>query len=254
PFPLIDLIAILPFYLSSLFALDLRFMRIFRLIRIFRLAHRSSSLSALGSVIKKESHILFAALVVMVVLLFTSSSLMYYLERDVQPEKFGNIPLAMWWGIAALTTVGFGDSVPHSDAGKLLAGVVMLFGIMVFALPTGIIASGLVREIRGRSFINTWKLVARVPILRNLDALQIASLVEILQPRFAREGQVLWAEGEKADRMYFIVSGVVEVQRGGETIEISSGEFCGEMALLFGRRRKAHVRAKTYCELLALEA
>lgn len=179
---------------------------------------------------------------------------MYYLERGIQPEKFGSIPKAMWWGIAALTTVGFGDSVPHSDGGKLLAGIVMLFGIMVFALPAGIIASGLVREIRSRNFINTWKLVARVPILKNLDALQIAGLVEMLQPRFAQAGQVLWAEQEKADRMYFIVSGVVQVQRGGETIEISSGEFCGEMALLFGRRRKARVRAKTYCELLALDA
>ena len=95
--------------------------------------------------LRKNPKTLLAALFVMLIVLFTSSAVMYYLEKDIQPDKFGSIPDAMWWGVAALTTVGFGDSVPISAAGKILAGIIMMLGIIIYALPAGIFASAFVR-------------------------------------------------------------------------------------------------------------
>ena len=248
PFAIIDLIAILPFYLGSFIEIDLRFMRAFRLIRIFRFASKSITLQALGNVFKKESRTLLAALLVMVIVLFTASTIMYYLEKDIQPDKFGSIPEAMWWGVAALTTVGFGDSVPVSVQGKFLAGIIMILGIVIYALPAGVFASAFVRELQSKSFFDTWNLVAKVPILKTLDALAIGKIVEILEPSEVKANQVIDANAG----MYFIISGVVEITRGEQSRELSEGGFFGEMEILFGGKRNVIAKSKTPVELLIL--
>ena len=248
PFAIIDLIAILPFFLGSFIEIDLRFMRAFRLIRIFRFASNSITLQALGNVFKKESRTLLAALLVMMIVLFTSSTIMYYLEKDIQPEKFGSIPEAMWWGVAALTTVGFGDSVPVSVQGKFLAGIIMILGIVIYALPAGVFASAFVRELRSKSFFDTWNLVAKVPILKTLDALAIGKIVEILEPSEAKVNEIIDAN----QGMYFIISGVVEITRGDQSRELSEGGFFGEMEILFGGKRNVIAKSKTPVELLIL--
>ena len=248
PFAIIDLIAILPFFLGSFVEMDLRFMRAFRLIRIFRFASKSVTLQALGNVFKKESRTLLAALLVMIIVLFTASTIMYYLEKDIQPEKFGSIPEAMWWGVAALTTVGFGDSVPVSVQGKFLAGIIMILGIVIYALPAGVFASAFVRELQSKSFFDTWNLVAKVPILKTLDALAIGKIVEILEPSEVKANQVIDANAG----MYFIISGVVEITRGEQSRELSEGGFFGEMEILFGGKRNVIAKSKTPVELLIL--
>ena len=248
PFAIIDLIAILPFYLSSFIEVDLRFMRAFRLIRIFRFAKNSITLQALGNVFKTEARTLLAALLVMIIVLFTSSTIMYYLEKDIQPDKFGSIPEAMWWGVAALTTVGFGDSVPVSAAGKVLAGIIMILGIIIYALPAGVFASAFVRELRSKSFFDTWNLVAKVPILKNLDASAIGKIVEILEPFAAKENRAI----DTTKGMYFIISGSVELKRGDEFKELSEGGFFGEMEILFGGKRNVIAKTKTPVEFLIL--
>jgi len=248
PFAVIDLIAILPFFLGSFIEIDLRFMRAFRLIRIFRFASNSITLQALGNVFKKESRTLLAALLVMMIVLFTSSTIMYYLEKDIQPDKFGSIPEAMWWGVAALTTVGFGDSVPVSVQGKFLAGIIMILGIVIYALPAGVFASAFVRELRSKSFFDTWNLVAKVPILKTLDALAIGKIVEILEPSEAKVNEIIDAN----QGMYFIISGVVEITRGDQSRELSEGGFFGEMEILFGGKRNVIAKAKTPVEFLIL--
>ena len=249
PFAIIDLIAILPFFLGSFVEMDLRFMRAFRLIRIFRFASKSITLQALGNVFKKESRTLLAALLVMIIVLFTASTIMYYLEKDIQPDKFGSIPEAMWWGVAALTTVGFGDSVPVSVQGKFLAGIIMILGIVIYALPAGVFASAFVRELQSKSFFDTWNLVAKVPILKTLDALAIGKIVEILEPSEVKANQVIDANAG----MYFIISGVVEITRGEQSRELSEGGFFGEMEILFGGKRNVIAKSKTPVELLILK-
>lgn len=253
PFSLIDIMAVLPFYLSGFINVDLRFLRVFRLIRIIRFLNYSPSIQALEAVMRKEGHNLTAALLLELLLLFVSSVLMYYIEKDVQPDKFGSIPSAMWWSVAALTTVGFGDVVPITPLGKLLGGVVMIIGIIMFALPAGIMASAFVEEIKGKNFLTTWRLVAKVPFLNQLNAVQIAEIAEKLKPRITLPGEVLFDRGEKSRSMYFIVTGQVEIEIEGESIVLDEGEFFGEMGLLYGRRRTAHVHALTYSELLCLE-
>lgn len=254
PFPFIDLLAILPFYLTAIMGWDLRFLRVFRLVKILRFLSYSTSILAMEAVIRKEGSNLCAALFLELLLLFISSAFIYYLEKDSQPNSFGSIPAAMWWAIAALTTVGFGDVVPITAMGKLLGGVVMLIGIVMFALPAGIMASAFVEEIKGKNFLATWQLVAKVPFLNELNAVQIAEIAEKLRPRIVLPGEILFEKGDKASSMYFIVSGQVEVEAGEESIVLSEGQFFGEMGLLYAARRNAHVHALTYSELLCLES
>ncbi|SHF16761.1 ion transporter [Alkalibacter saccharofermentans] len=151
---MIDLLAILPFYLPLMIVLDLRFLRILRLVRIFRifkLSRYTKSLQLLGRVLKNKKEDLIVTLFVMTILLVAASSLMYYLENPVQPEQFPNIIASFWWGIATLTTVGYGDVYPITVAGKLVSGLIAVLGIGLVALPTGIVSSGFLEEIQSNN-------------------------------------------------------------------------------------------------------
>ncbi len=143
PLALIDFFAILPFYLVQL--ADLRFLRIlrlFRLFRLFKLARYVKALQVMSEVIRKKREQLVVSTVFTLFLLLIVSSVMYYVEHPVQPEAFSSIPDTMWWGIATLTTVGYGDVYPITPLGKFLGGVIAILGIGIFALPAGILASG----------------------------------------------------------------------------------------------------------------
>ena len=146
-----DLIAILPFYLPMIMLIDLRFVRVlrlFRLLRVFKLGRYSESLRTLANVLKRKKEELFITIFVVMILLIIASSLMYFIENEAQPEIFSSIPSAMWWGVATLTTVGYGDAYPVTPVGKLLGAVIALLGIGMFALPTGILGSGFVEEMQ----------------------------------------------------------------------------------------------------------
>lgn len=149
PLAIIDLLAILPFYLPFL-GVDARFLRLFRLMRILRLAKLKRyiyTLRLFGRVWASKRHEIVMTTALMLMLLLISASLMYYAERSYQPDTFGSIPQAMWWAIATLTTVGYGDVTPISGLGRTLAAVVAMLGIGLFALPTSILGSGFVNEI-----------------------------------------------------------------------------------------------------------
>jgi voltage-gated potassium channel len=150
PLALIDLCAILPFYLPMLLPIDLRFIRairLFRLFRIFKLARYSTAFTTLTNVIRAKKEELLITAFIVGVLLVTASSLMYFIENEAQPKAFSSIPAAMWWGIATLSTVGYGDIYPVTLAGKVLGAVIALLGIGMFALPAGILGSGFVEEL-----------------------------------------------------------------------------------------------------------
>ncbi len=149
PFALIDLLVIAPFYLPFFAAGDFRFLRAVRLYRIlvlFKLSRYSHSLKLLGAVVNAKREELLIAVSVLAMLLVVSSSLVYYVENPAQPERFSSIPAAMWWSIATLTTVGYGDICPITPLGKFFGAIIAVFGIAMFALPAGIIAAGFTEE------------------------------------------------------------------------------------------------------------
>ncbi len=151
PLALVDLFAILPFYLSFLFAADLRSLRLLRLLwlsRLLKVDRYSESFAMLWRVVRRQREELVITLTLGAVLLVISSTLMYFVEREAQPRAFSSIPAAMWWAVQTLTTVGYGDVYPTTPLGKLLGGVVATLGVGMFALPAGILGSGLMDEIR----------------------------------------------------------------------------------------------------------
>jgi len=152
PLAVVDLLAILPFYLPFT-GLDLRFLRVLRMMRIFRVAklgRYSQSLQTLQRVITAKKEQLVCALFILLLLLVIAASMLYYAENRVQPENFSSIPASMWWAVATLTTVGYGDVYPVTALGKLMASVIAILGIGMFALPTGIVGASFVEEMERR--------------------------------------------------------------------------------------------------------
>lgn len=146
----IDLLAILPFYLPLV--LDLRFvrtLRMMRLLRLLKLTRYSKALSLISKVIKDTRQELNITIFITVILLFFAATLMYYIENAVQPEAFPNIPATLWWAVATLTTVGYGDVYPITPLGKILSGIIALLGIGIVALPTGIISAAFLNQLDG---------------------------------------------------------------------------------------------------------
>lgn len=153
PLMLLDLLAILPFFLPFLSESQAAFMRVFRLLRIFRMTHLSrysSSLRLLGRVVHNSREELVLTTVMLTLVLLMASSLLYFLEHPYNPKAFPDIPSTMWWGIITLTTIGYGDLVPITTAGKVLTSIIAVLGIGMFALPAGILGSGFVEELAKR--------------------------------------------------------------------------------------------------------
>jgi len=255
PIMLIDLFAVLPFYLQFLIPMDLRILRVLRLFRLLKLVRYSPALQSLGRVIAEEYRALLGALLVMLVLLLFCSTVIYFLEREAQPELFGSIPAAAWWAIATLTTVGYGDAVPLTPWGKVVGGIVMLLGVGMFALPIAIIAAGFSQESARHQFVVTWSMVARLPFFANMSESEIAEVTKLLYTRSFAPGMPIVRAGDAGGAMYLIESGEAVVSiNGGKTTTLKAGDFFGEMALLERRRHKHDVIAKTRCRVLVLDA
>lgn len=150
PMAIVDLLAILPFYIPFLLPIDLRILRLLRLLRIFRLFKMNrytSGLSSIGNVLKKKSDQLISSIFVVLLLMIISSVIMYYFENPVQPDTFSNAFSGLWWAIATFTTVGYGDIYPITAAGKIFSAIIALLGIGLVAVPTGIISAGFMENI-----------------------------------------------------------------------------------------------------------
>lgn len=146
---LIDLMAVLPFFLQSILpGLDLRFLRIIRVMRILKLSHYSTALEDLLASIDAEKDAFISALYLLALSILFTSCLMYYAEHTLQPDKFGTIPDAMWWSIITITTVGYGDVTPVSSWGKFIGACTALSGVFTVALLTGIVASAFASRVR----------------------------------------------------------------------------------------------------------
>lgn len=148
---IVDLIAIIPFYLPLLITFDLRVVRIlrlFRLLRILKLGKYSKSLKIIKSVLQETKPQLSVTVFVAWILLVLASTLMFYAENDAQPDKFSSIADSLWWAVATLTTVGYGDVYPVTALGKFLSAIIALIGIGFVALPTGILSSAFIDRVQ----------------------------------------------------------------------------------------------------------
>lgn len=146
---LIDLIAILPFYISL--GIDLRSIRILRLLRLFRilkLPRFNKAIRVLAKSLKSIKAELSVVIMVALVFIYLSSVGIYFFENEAQPENFKSIFHSIWWAIATLTTVGYGDVYPITLGGKIFSSVIILIGIGIIAIPTGLIASSINQNLK----------------------------------------------------------------------------------------------------------
>ena len=254
PLALIDLLAILPFYLSLFFAQDLVFLRVFRLLRILKLARYSPALAVFEVVLLNQGRALIAAVTIVTVLMLVAAGLIHTAERAVQPEDFGSIPAAIWWAAVTMSTVGYGDVVPITPMGKLLAAVVSLLGIGMFALPTAILGAGFMQELQKHDFATTTRMVARVPIFARLAPAQLAEIAALLTQRDLPPRYTIMRAGEHPDAMYFIVDGKVVYREGKNRSIIDAGGFFGARALVEGGERKGTIVTLGSCRLLELRS
>ncbi|PCI93531.1 MAG: potassium channel protein [Flavobacteriales bacterium] len=144
-YSIVDLLAVVPAYIPLLVTVDsrvIRGVRILRLFRILKLSRYNKAFRHIRNVMNQAKEELVISLFAVLTLLVISSSLMYFVENEVQPVAFSSIPATMWWGVATLTTVGYGDVYPITSLGKLMAGIMAILGVGLFALPAGILANG----------------------------------------------------------------------------------------------------------------
>jgi voltage-gated potassium channel len=250
---LIDLAAALALPVGLLLAPRLRDVPLFAVVWTLRYVRHTTGLALLWRVMRRSRTGLLTIASVFLVVFVTASTLAYVFERHVQPEAFGSVPRAMWWAIVTLTNTGYGDLVPATLWARLLAGWVMVGGIVMFALQAGIIATAFREELERRHFLHAWDLVSAVPFFQGLGAAAIADIVRLVQTLDVAEGTVVVRRGEPGDAMYFIVSGEARVELAPQPVFLGPGSFFGEMALLFGMPRSATVTATKPCVLLVLD-
>lgn len=202
-FAIIDLLSFLPFYLPFVVGFDARFLRALRLLRVLRVAklgRYSSSVSLLSRVIRRQAEALVVAILTIVILIIVAASLMWHAEFEAQPQAFASIPDAMWWAVATVTTLGYGDIVPVTPLGKFLGGVIAILGVMCIALPAGIIVTGFMderKEAMNKSD-RTNDALKRVEILERLAKLKEKGA--LTEQEFAREKERLLCQDDKAPR------------------------------------------------------
>ena len=251
---LTDLAAILPLWLSVFIASDLRILLVLRLVRFFKLTRYSPAMRSLLDALYSERRALGGCFVILFGTALIAAALMHLAEREAQPDRFGTIPDALWWAIVTLGTIGYGDVVPVTALGRVLAGLTIFAGLLMMALPVGIFATAFANEVHRRDFIITWGLVARIPLFRTLTASEIADVMTMLRAQKVDSGTVIARRGEPAHAMYLIADGEVEVRLQHKHLRLGTGQFFGEIAALRRTRRSATVTAVTPTRLLVLDA
>lgn len=257
PLMIIDFLAIAPAYIGLFIPLlDLRFLRVFRLLRLLKIARYSPALTTLWHVIVSERRALFGTLILLLGVATIFAEIMYLTEGRVQPERFGTLPDAMWWAVTTLTTVGYGDAVPITALGKFIAGITMIIGVGLIALPVGIVATGFVQEIHRRDFVVTWSMLSSVPLFEDFDHETLGEIMSTLRSRIVAADSRVTSAGEPAQAMYFVVSGQLEEETPSdeENRPLGPGSYFGESALYHGKPHRCSVTARSHARLLELSA
>jgi voltage-gated potassium channel len=251
---IVDLIAVVPYWLYFIAPDEFRVFLVFRIARFLKLTRYSAGMRSLLDAIYSERRALFACSVILIGSTLVAAALMHMVEGRVQPDKLGSIPAAMWWAFVTLGTVGYGDVVPITVIGKFIASVTILVGLLIVALPVGIIATAFAREIHRRDFVITWGMVARVPLFSELNATEIAEIMRLLRAQTVEAGTIIARRGDEAESMYFVATGEVDIQLTNDRLRFGAGHFFGEIAVLRRSRRSGTITALTRTNLLILDA
>ncbi|MDP6917116.1 MAG: cyclic nucleotide-gated ion channel [SAR86 cluster bacterium] len=248
----LDLLVLLNYFFVGL--IDLRVFRMFRAFQIFSQTRILLPANTLFKTIKMQRHALLGSMVLVLSILLVFSTLMYFVEGDDQPIKLGSIPLALWWGMETLTTVGYGDVHPVTGPGRVLGSLIMLLGIAMFALPAAILGSAYYEEIQKRNFLVSLEAITEIPIFAQLPINAIGKINEKLEVVLLPAKKVIFEKGDEADSMYIIEIGRVEINLDPNPPAIKDqGDFFGEMGLVSDNPRMATVTTLDEVKLLQLK-
>jgi len=253
---LIGLLAVLPAFAISTRAIkaDSDIAAIFCVLWVLKLSSHAPAMGTLARVISNERATLASVLIIFVIVLVAAATSTHFFERAGQPAQFGNIPASLWWAVVTLTTTGYGDVVPHTVGGKMVGSVVMVSGILVLALMTGILATGFAEEERRREYLRVWDQVTKVPMFTELGTVTLSEIVGKLRVRHYPPRIVVVRRDEPGDAMFFLSEGEVEVRLPRDSVRLGQGGFFGEMALLDRLPRSATVVTTLPTTLLVLYA
>ncbi|RTL54658.1 MAG: cyclic nucleotide-binding domain-containing protein [Bradyrhizobiaceae bacterium] len=249
----IDAIGALAVPLAGLAGADHATASLFAVAWLLKPIPHIAGLRQLRRVIVRESGPLASVAFLFLVVLFVAAVMIHVAERNVQPGVFGSIHASMWWAVVTLTTTGYGDVVPVTPAGRMIAAVLMISGLGVFGLWTGILATGFAAENRRHNFIQTWETLGKVPFFAALSPATLADVTSVLRRVDMRARTTIVRQGEIGDCMYFVAAGEVEVELPTKCIRLGVGSFFGELALLGTRVRTASVATVTSSTLLVLD-
>ncbi len=226
---------------------------LFGTIWVLKLPTVAPGLARLGRVISLEAGPLTSVFVLFFMVLLFSAMALHLLEGSTQPNAFGTVPASLWWAVVTLTTTGYGDAIPATVPGRLVAALVMICGVGVFGLLTSILATGFVEDNRRHSFLQNWNLIQNVPFFRCLEPAGVIELSRMLRRWEVAEDTAVIRRGRQGDCMYFVAEGEVEVQIEPQPIRLGPGAFFGEMALLGSGVRSATVTTTRPTTLLVLD-
>lgn len=249
----IDLLAAAPVPVALVLGAPSETARLFGVLWALKLVRLNPALELLIRVLRNERQPLASVAMAFVVVVLFAATGAFLAEHAAQPGSFASVPDALWWAVTTITTTGYGDKVPMSFAGRVLAGTVMVAGIGLFALWAGILASGFAQELRRRDFLESWNLVAQLPLFRDLGAPALSAIARLLKVESYPREAVIVRQGQPGDSMYFVAEGAVEVQARTARIRLGPGQFFGEMALITGEPRNATVVALLPARLLRLD-
>ena len=228
---------------------------VFCILWILKLGLHAPAFSTLARVVSNERAPITSVLILFAILLMMAATAAHMLEAEKQPEQFGSLPGTMWWAVVTLTTTGYGDVVPVTAAGRVVGAMLMIAGIAVLALMTGILATGFAQEERRREYLRVWEQVSRVPLFASLGVVTVSEIVGKLRTRYYPPRINVVRRNAPGDSMFFISDGEVEVHLpSGGSVKLEQGAFFGEMSLLDRQPRSATVTTTKPTTLLVLYA
>jgi voltage-gated potassium channel len=249
----VDAVSAIAIPLAILFGVEPRTAFLLGIIWLLKIAPDFAGFKQLRRVLLQEKEQLGSVLIIFGLVLYAASVIVHVLERDAQPAIFGTIHGTLWWAIVTLTTTGYGDAVPVTPLGRIVAACVMICGIGVLGMLVGVLATGYAAEARRAHFIRTWELVSKVPFFANLAHGAVVDVTNMLRRLDLPPRAIVMRKGAAGDCMYFIASGEVAVELPDRKVTLTAGSFVGELALLGNAPRTATVVTTTDTELLVLD-